>query len=154
MKDAMSYVRPGGRLLVGTGNMDHWSWRQLGGSHWYLDPIQHVVIGSERHFRWLADQIGASSYRSTALGHQAGTPGQRASQALTTIYFGAKSRKGAGRAVVRIMNLLPAYRRLSHKTAVPYTQQLHDHILAEFVRRRETSDNASQLATKTKEQLS
>lgn len=134
MKSAISYVRPGGRLFVGTGNMDHWSWRQTQGTHWYLDPIQHIVVGSRRHFEWQASQLGASTCRILTFSHQPGSISQRFSQALTTIYFGARKNSGWSRAVVRLMNCLPGFRRLSNKQVMPYTQQLHDHLLAEYVR--------------------
>lgn len=134
MKSAMSYVRPGGLLFVGTGNMDHWSWRHTRGTHWYLDPIQHVVVGSRRHFEWEAARIGASSQRTMTFSHQPGPASQRIRQALTAVYFGARERGILGRITIRTMNLFSTFRKLAHKQAMPYTQQLHDHILAEFVR--------------------
>ncbi|EMI17885.1 type 11 methyltransferase [Rhodopirellula maiorica SM1] len=134
MRSAMSYVRPGGKLFVGTGDMDHWSWRQTQGTHWYLDPIQHLAVGSRKHFRWQSTQLNASSCRIFAFSHQPGTLGQRCSQALTTIYFGAKRRGGISRGLVRLMNHFRVFRQNAGKDAMPYTQQLHDHLLAEYTR--------------------
>lgn len=134
MKSAMSYVRPGGSLFIGTSNLDHWSWRQTLGMHWYLDPIQHVVVGSVKHFQWQMPHIGASAFRSRIFNHQPGSVRQRLFQSLVTFYFGAKDRGGWRRIVRGLMNRSSTFSRMSHKHAIPYTQQLHDHILAEFVR--------------------
>ncbi|MEQ9409397.1 MAG: class I SAM-dependent methyltransferase [Fuerstiella sp.] len=134
MQAAMAYVRPGGRLFVGTGNLDHWSWRQTRGTHWYLDPIQHVVVGSHRHFQWQAAALGVTSYRCRTFSHQPGTVRQRFLQSLTTLYFGARQRGGWRQLPVRLLNRFDIFRRMAHKPAMPYTQQLHDHLLAEFVR--------------------
>ena len=134
MKFAMSYVRPGGLLFIGTSNLDHWSWRQTLGMHWYLDPIQHVVVGSVKHFQWQMARIGASAFRSRIFSHQPGSIRQRLFQSLMTLYFGAKGRGGWRRIIRGVMNRSFAFRRMSHKDAMPYAQQLNDHVLAEFLR--------------------
>lgn len=134
MRDLMAYVKPGGTLFVGTGNLDHWGWRMNAGGHWYLDPIQHIVIGSRQHFQWQARQLNAVSSRSMTFSHHAGTVRQRLSQAMTAFYFGARNRPGWRRLAVRLMHQFRMFRELSHKELMPYTQELHDHILVELVR--------------------
>ena len=134
MRDLMAYVKPGGKLFVGTGNLDHWSWKMNAGGHWYLDPIQHVVVGSQRHFVWQAKQLNAASFRVRSFGHHVGTLKERISQASTAFYFGVRNKSGWKRLAVRAMHQLPHFRNLSHKELMPYTQELHDHLLAEFVR--------------------
>lgn len=134
MRDLMSWVRPGGRLFVGTGNLDHWAWTMNAGGHWYLDPIQHIVVGSRKHFAWQADRLKASKFRCRTFSHHDGTVRQRVSQALTAFYFGARGGTGWNRLATRLMHSFSRFRNLSHKESMPYTQELHDHILVEFVR--------------------
>ncbi|MCA9051738.1 MAG: class I SAM-dependent methyltransferase, partial [Planctomycetaceae bacterium] len=133
MQNLMGYVRPGGTLFVGTGNLDHWSWRPNAGGHWYVDPIQHVVFGSRRHFAWQAVRLKAARFSCQAFSHHRGSVRQQISQALTTLYFGMRNQSGWRRMAVRLMNSSAFFRSLSHKDAMPYAQQLHDHLLAEFV---------------------
>ena len=129
----MSNLKPGGRLVLGTADLDHWSWKATRGFHWYLDPIQHISVGSGKHFEWLRSQLPPCTLKTTSVSHQSGSFSDRLQEASQVVYFGARQREGIARAAVRLLHLVPCFRRLSHKDAVPYTQKLRDHIVAEFV---------------------
>lgn len=132
-KCSLSYVKPGGRLVIGTSNLDHWSWSATAGYHWYMDPIQHVSVGSSRHFRWLQKELPQTKLKLTSLPHQFGSIKTRLWDTAQMLYFGVRRRRIA-RPCIRLMHLHPALRALAHKDAVPYTQTLHDHVVAEFAK--------------------
>lgn len=134
MQQLMQYVRPGGSLFVGTGNLDHWSWQYNAGNHWYLDPIQHVVVGSRKHFEWQAARLGATSVSVKSTSHHAGSRRQQWTQSLIAFYFGCRNTTGWKRQMTRIMNRFQPFRELAHKNYMPYTQELKDHVLVEFIR--------------------
>lgn len=134
MQALMSYVKPGGSLFVGTANLDHWSWRATKGNHWYLDSIQHIVVGSRSYFERLQHQLPPSLLRICNLSHQDGSFSERIRQTAQMIYFGARNQTGNAGVCLRMMHTVPFFRRLAHKETVPYTQYLRDHLLAEFIR--------------------
>ena len=127
----LSYVKPGGRLVIGTSNLDHWSWSATRGHHWYMDPIQHVSVGSSGHFRWLQAKFPGTELALTTLPHQSGNLRTRFWDVAQMLYFGARQRKLV-RPGLRLLHLHPAFAALAHKDAVPYTQTLHDHVIAVF----------------------
>lgn len=134
VQDALRYLKPGGRLFISTGNMDHWSWQRLRGEHWYLDPVQHVVFGSQQHFDWLAGRLGVAKKVILKVSHERGSRWQQLYQTGVTYYFQRRRNRGRHDQVVRVLHRLPAFRRLAHKPYAPYTQQLRDHLLVEYTR--------------------
>ena len=53
--DLLARVRPGGTLLISTGDADHWLWRLVGSRWWYCYFPEHVAFLSRRWLRgWLA----------------------------------------------------------------------------------------------------
>ena len=134
VRSLMSYVKPGGRLVIGTADLDHWSWSATRGFHWYLDPIQHISVGSRKHFEWLRSQLPTCGLTMASVSHQSGNILSRIVEASQMIYFGVRLRSGLARIATRVMHLLPYFQRLSHKDAVPYTQKLQDHVVAVFTR--------------------
>ena len=134
MQDLMSYLKPGGTLFVGTADLDHWSWYATRGNHWYLDPMQHIAVGSRRHFEWVRSVLPAANLRIYRLSHRPPVFPATLVQSAQLVYFGVKEHLGAGCIALRLMHRIPFFRRLAHKEAVPYTQQVRDHLLAEFTR--------------------
>lgn len=134
MQQLMAYVRPGGSLFVGTGNLDHWSVRLNAGDHWYLDPLQHIVVGGVRHFKWQAGQLNTRSVRIHPVSHQRGSIWNRWQESLMAVYFGLRGTGGWSGVAAKLLGRLPSVRRFACKQAMPYTQHIRDHVLVEFVR--------------------
>lgn len=136
MRRALAYLKPGGLLLVSTGNADHWSWRLLQGQHWYVDRVGHVRFGSTRYFRSLARDCGCSLERLQPISHQRTSWRETAYETIVTLYFGLRVRSRPLRGLARMLAKLPGLRDLAHKSSPPYTQHLADHLLAVFERAR------------------
>ena len=119
MQALMSYLKPGGTLFVGTADLDHWSWNATRGNHWYLDPMQHIAVGSRRHFEWAQSVLPAVNLRIYRLSHRPPVFPATLVQSAQLVYFGVKEHLGAGCIALRLMHKIPFFRRLAHKEAVP-----------------------------------
>jgi SAM-dependent methyltransferase len=61
-----SHVRPGGRVIVTTGDCDAWLWRLVGAGYWYCYFAEHIsFVGS----RWVSDMPTRAGLRLTSLTH-------------------------------------------------------------------------------------
>ena len=130
LRRAMSYLRPGGFLIVSTGNAEHWTWRILRGNHWYLDPVQHVRFGSRRYFRWFSRETGSRLESLLPICHRQGSRRENLIEALIVLQFGLRNGSRPLRFLARLLGRLPGPNRYRHKTYPPYTQTLSDHLLA------------------------
>ncbi|KAA5543813.1 class I SAM-dependent methyltransferase [Roseiconus nitratireducens] len=133
MRWLQEMVRPGGRLILSTGNMDHWTWHMLRGEHWYLDPAQHLCFGSESFFRDWAQRNGLRVTHLETIPHGQRSAKQVLIQSLSTLYFAGRQRNTLGARVSRrLLHAIPPIGRLKHKAHPPYTRSLRDHLLIVF----------------------
>ena len=136
VQNLLSWLKPGGRMYLGTGNMDHWSWKFMHGRHWYLDRLQHVVVGSGQHFYSVASRF-CLDVTIQCLPHQPGSGRVRMREMLTTVYFALRQHPAWGSFVSRILHRLHVFRAHSHRQELPYMQSLSDHILTTFRKKDE-----------------
>jgi hypothetical protein len=116
--------------------MDHWSWRLLKGRHWYLDPAQHLSFGSRSFFTNVAERFALDLKSCSAIPHQIGNADQRIRDTMINCYFGLRRQSSvAARVAVRVMHFVPSFRTLAHKTYVPYTRYVADHVLVRLKKR-------------------
>lgn len=120
-------LRPGGHLLISTGNMDHWSWDVLRGAHWYVQP-QHVAVASAGYFRRLAPSLGLEIEQLQFHAHQRVTFRERYRQVAATVHHGCRLRGGWGRRMAGLIQRAPGLRYLTHTTGAPYGAMLRDHV--------------------------
>ena len=130
---AARLVKPGGALLISSGDLDTWTWRWLGSGHWYLSSPKHLSVISEPFLRFMADQHGLELRGITSLPHLHGRAMARFSESVRAIYWGLRQRGGAWRVPRRLLQSLPGLRKLRHMQSVPWTMMLKDHLLADFV---------------------
>jgi SAM-dependent methyltransferase len=126
---ALTLLRPGGLLVVGTGDMDAWTWRWSGSQHWYLETPEHVSFASRRFFRWFAGRTGAALERLSRVPHQRGTWRERVDDAIDVLYVGSLGRGPAWRLARGVIRRFPRWRGLVHRTAITHAAHLRDHII-------------------------
>lgn len=51
-------LKPGGRLIITTGNAEAWLWKLMGTRFWYCYWPEHISFVSPRWWRWMADRCG------------------------------------------------------------------------------------------------
>jgi SAM-dependent methyltransferase len=126
----LKWIRPGGKLIISTGNFDHWTWRFLRGKHWYMDPAQHLCIGSTRFFRKWAKRHGLTIRTVEKIPHGHSDIQNQIKETLIVIYFSLRGKPSIlARVGYRFLQNLPALKSLRHKDLPPYTRSLHDHLL-------------------------
>ena len=127
-------TKPGGLIVISTGNMDHWSWRALAGGHWYVDPMQHLCFGSKRFFeKWAIDR-GLEVVQQVRIPHGGGKRSMALWETMASVYFFSRRRNSlAAKLTRRMLQSVPSLRSLRHKKFCPYTRNLRDHVLV-FIR--------------------
>lgn len=126
----LQWVRPGGKVVVSTGNFDHWTWKALCGNHWYLDPPQHLCVGGLRFFRRWCEHQGLKIQCCERIPHAQPSLPKRLREMLIVAYFACRQRRSlAAQIGRRVLQSLPGLRTLRHKQFSPYTRSLHDHLL-------------------------
>ncbi|MEM6468932.1 MAG: class I SAM-dependent methyltransferase [Planctomycetota bacterium] len=131
-------LKPGGRLVLSTGNSEHWSWRLLGASHWYMHSAQHLCVGNPQFFQYASEKSGLGIERIQAHSHQESGSVKRWNQSLETIH--AWARRSERTVLMRLIQALPGTSHLVHKTSSPFANALRDHFLVVMTR----SANVSQ----------
>jgi len=129
MSTLAALLKPGGRLIVSTGNSDHWSWKLLGTSHWYLHTIQHLFVGSRGYFLNYCKQNGLVLESSINHSHRISRLRDRAVHSIETWHWWSCSQKGVRRLPAAFIQRLPGFRQLVHRTAAPFANSIADHSL-------------------------
>jgi 2-polyprenyl-3-methyl-5-hydroxy-6-metoxy-1,4-benzoquinol methylase len=125
-------VKPGGLILISTGNSGHWTWRLLKGDHWYLHSIQHCSFGSRRYLRRLAKLTNLRITKQVAHSHKSSSSKRRFQQACEVVYSWARSRTGFARRAVGWMVYWPGLDYLKHKQSTPFSDGLRDHLFVVY----------------------
>ncbi len=131
---AARLLKPGGVLLISSGDFAAWTWRWLGGGHWYLQTPQHLSLISESFLRKLADSHSLCLIASESIPHRRAPRSQRLREALELLHWGFRQRGGIHRLPQRLLQSLPGLRSLRHRRSVPWTMSLNDHLLAQLER--------------------
>lgn len=136
MVAAAANLRPGGLLLLLTGNADAWTWRIMGGAYWYCALPEHLTFIRPKWLEANAAQAGLSIVDVKHFAYQGRSPRRLARQlAMNIVYRLAphalallreRSARAAGIELDRVDALLP-----------PDLWHARDHVLA--VLRRERS---------------
>ncbi|MDD5544828.1 MAG: class I SAM-dependent methyltransferase [Acidobacteriia bacterium] len=132
MLKALQLLRPGGKLLLSTGNMESFQWKWLGVDHWYLDSPLHISFGSKQFFSWVVQRAPVRIIRCKKISHRHGEPRQVLRDRIISAYFGFRIRGGIWRIPQRMIQSTSKFRDLMHKINPPYTFFLRDHLLIEF----------------------
>jgi SAM-dependent methyltransferase len=70
------WLKPGGKLIITTGNSDALPWRLSRLSYWYYLP-QHLSFCNRRWFAWAAKESGLQLVRSATFSHSRQAYGKR-----------------------------------------------------------------------------
>lgn len=128
LQDAAGFVKPGGLLIVSTGNASHWTWRLMHGRHWYLASPQHIRFATPRYLRRAASSLGLEVLELRSHAHKPGGGRERAEQAMTTAYFALRQRSVPARATARLLRWLPGPSSAWRSWECPYLTKLKDHL--------------------------
>lgn len=124
---AAALVRPGGALIISSGDMDAWTWRWIGAGHWYLQTPQHLSVISRGFLRHVAMERGLRLREFQTIPHR---HAPRTLDAARLAYWGMRQRGGLWRIPQRLLHALPGLRDLRHMQSVPWAMSLKDHCVA------------------------
>jgi SAM-dependent methyltransferase len=122
-----SLLRPGGVLVLLTGNTDSWAWRLQGSRYWYCSLPEHVSFFNRRSLDSLARGCGLTMVECQPVRHKRLGLSYWSRDALKSfIFIAGRATGGFG---------LPRLRRLCCERRGPTIQSAKDHVLC--VLRRE-----------------
>jgi SAM-dependent methyltransferase len=129
---AARLLKPGGVLMLSSGDLDAWTWRWLGSGHWYLQTPQHLTVLSRRFLVHVADWHALTLTDVQRIPHRDGSLRERCRETIKALYWGMRRRRGIYRLPHRLLQSLPGLRDLRHMQSVPWTMKLKDHLLAQM----------------------
>jgi SAM-dependent methyltransferase len=136
LAQALAYLKPGGHLLISTGNCAHWTWRLLGGDHWYCEPLQHIRFGSPKFVSLQAKRCGAKLLQSRSHSHRKRRLVELAKESFETVAFATLRDRSWWLPLIKLALKCPGITYVRHKTTAPYAPALSDHLFAIFQRPR------------------
>jgi 2-polyprenyl-3-methyl-5-hydroxy-6-metoxy-1,4-benzoquinol methylase len=129
IRQALSYVKPGGKCIFSTGNVDSWPFRILANYHWYLESHQHLAILSPKYVENVIFNEKKCKFIYHSIPHQRLPRLAVITELFQAIYFKGRISRGAWLPFLRMMHLIPGFMALRHKSKVPYLMHLRDHFL-------------------------
>lgn len=80
-------VKPGGLILIGTGNTDALSWRFMGSAYWYCHIAEHISFINSRWVDYAARKLGLEKAGVFTFSHGGGNVSKRARQAVLNFLY-------------------------------------------------------------------
>lgn len=81
------HLRPGGAVVVQTGDLDAWTWRMEGSRYWYCSLPEHVSFYSRSAMTQLATSAGMRSVSHARIPHDRGSALKRATELLKNLGY-------------------------------------------------------------------
>jgi len=125
-------LRPGGLLIISTGDLDAWPWRLANTDHWYLQTPLHIRFGSRQLFRSLPQYLSLSLVHLKQLPHTLRSPLARLDDMACLLHWLGVRRGGPWRIPQRLIQTVPCWIALRHRQSSPWTMGLSDHLLAVY----------------------
>lgn len=132
IEQAARFLKPGGVLLLSSGDLDAWTWRWLGCDHWYLQTPQHIAVISRRFLQHVSRRSNLDLSEVHGIPHRHANRCRRLQEAMDVIYWGSRQRGGVQRNVSRLLQTLPGLRNLRHMQSARWSMTLRDHFLVTY----------------------
>ncbi|ACL73184.1 2-polyprenyl-3-methyl-5-hydroxy-6-metoxy-1 4-benzoquinol methylase-like protein [Thioalkalivibrio sulfidiphilus HL-EbGr7] len=87
LRDCIAAVRPGGWVLISTGNLDAFTFRLMGSRYWYCSIAEHISFVSPAWFSGLADALGFQVVMQKNFSHSNSTMSRRIRQAVNNLLY-------------------------------------------------------------------
>ena len=123
-----SWLRPGGAVIVATGNTESLLWRWARRDYWYCFP-EHVSFCSQRWFQWAAGRVGLTVCSAVRFSYHPPSLYRLARQLAGFLTFRAMRQAAACPWLYRPLARLYPFSRAARWPATPPTTAWPDHIL-------------------------
>jgi len=125
----LELLRPGGLLMLASGDAGAWPFRVQKGDFWYFQTPEHVSMVTRRHLRYLARRGGAELLECHQTSHYRFGARSRARQAAELVLYALMNGQFS-RAARPILRLVPGVRRALRWRQAPVVTGFHDHLVA------------------------
>lgn len=124
-------VKPGGMIVIVTGNGDAPVAREYLENFWYLRTIEHLTMFSRSYAEYLSDEIGALVAEWVEVSHYGWKPADQIFQRLRRHAY--RSQQEDSRPLgARLIALSPPFRRARNWSEAPPFTCGADHVVAQF----------------------
>ena len=87
LADCLAAIRPGGWVLVSTGNLDAFTFRIMGGRYWYCTIAEHISFVSPVWFKAITESEGNQVLRQATFVHGSTSPVRRLREAANNFLY-------------------------------------------------------------------
>jgi 2-polyprenyl-3-methyl-5-hydroxy-6-metoxy-1,4-benzoquinol methylase len=87
MRALVNLVKPGGILIVSTGNSEALTWRIVDSRYWYCRFAEHISFMNAKYFRALATQLGVEIAMVHRFSHARTTQSQRCRELVANLIY-------------------------------------------------------------------
>jgi len=124
-------LRPGGQLVICTGNSDAPPVRGEPALFWYFELIEHLCMLNPAHARFIASELGLALVREDRCSHYDMPWSLRARQRIYSWTFEAFHRSSS-RWLPAVLGLIPKLRNARRWTSRPVWNSAADHLVLVF----------------------
>ena len=128
LRKLASMLKPGGQLVIFTGNTDAWSWRFSGLNYWYSAMPEHVAFFSPKWFALAAPGLECQVSSVRRMCYQPAPFRTRLDETMKNIAYATYRRFESFAPPIRIVSRLPVLNRVSKWESCWWTSA-RDHIL-------------------------
>jgi SAM-dependent methyltransferase len=128
LRKLVGLLKPGGQLVIFTGNTAAWSWRFAGLHYWYSAMPEHVAFFSPRWFEWAAAKLGCRVSLVHRLRYQPAKLGARLDETLKNVAYVTYRRLESLTAPAVVVSRLPILNRIGKWEGCWWTSA-RDHFL-------------------------
>jgi SAM-dependent methyltransferase len=128
----VALIRPGGMLIIGTGDGDYAVCRRDPAQFWYFRMIEHVIMMTKKHGDWLSNRLAMNLRHWKNVTHYDSTWRGRIVQNLQ--HFAYWQFQDGAPIVKGVLRLLPGMRKAAHWPVAPGFSSGKDHVIAVFIK--------------------
>ncbi len=130
LKRMAELIRPGGRLVLVTGDGDARVCRIDPAQFWYFRLVEHVVMLTQRHLLWLGGELGLKLENSKRVSHYQRSFSEAIHQwARHFAYWTVQKRRPWASALSRVSS---SFRKAEKWECAPQLDVTRDHVVAVF----------------------
>ena len=88
LSQCLDAVRPGGHVLISTGNLDSFTFHRMGGRYWYCTIAEHISFVSPRWFYGNLSDVGCKVVQIKTFAHDKASVIRRVKELIAnTLYW-------------------------------------------------------------------
>lgn len=128
LRIAVKHLKPGGKIILSTGNTDALPWRLLPNDYWYY-VSEHVSFFCRHWFQWAGSKLGLEVARIVKFSHFNATLYRRLKQLVQCFVFRIRNSGGRYPQMLNPLMCVYPFSRVRKWDGAPITRHWKDHML-------------------------